>query len=121
MSFRNYAQLEQYVRANPIPAMEVTDINDVMLDSEKSHIDFIALHHLPTDTLDGYAPLKIYDDGNCFPQVCSYLVSKHEDRYDEFWVRIIYKLVESKDMYLNNDYVSKGTSVIDCRPNCHVL
>ena len=44
--------------------------------------------------------------------VCSYLVSKHEDRHDEFWVRIIYELVERKDIYLNNDYVSKGASVI---------
>ena len=114
-SFRNYAQLQQYVMANPIPKMEIINSNYVMLNSEKTHIDFIALHHLPTDAPDGYAPLKINGDGNCFPRVCSYLVSKHEDRYDEFCVRIIYELVESKDMYLNNDYISKGTSIIHRR------
>ena len=70
---------------------------------------------MPKDALDGYAPLKIHGDGNCFPQVFSYLLSKHEDRYDELWVRIIYKLVEKKDMYLNNDYVSKGASIIHRR------
>ena len=70
MSFRNFEQLQQYVRANLITEMEKINVDDVMLDSEKSHPDFIALHHLPTDVLDGYAPLKIHDDGNCFRQVC---------------------------------------------------
>ena len=67
MSFRNYEKLEQYVRANPIPEIEIPNINDVMLDSEKCHTKFIVLHHLPTDAPDGYAPLKIHGDGNCFP------------------------------------------------------
>ena len=115
MSFRNYAQLQQYVTANPFPEMEIININDVMLDSEKSCIDFIALHHLPTDAPDGYAPLKIHGDGNSFPRVCSYLVSKHEDRYDKFCVRVIYELVQRKGMYLNNDYISKGVSIIHRR------
>ena len=115
MCFRNFAELQQYVMANPIPEMETIDINDVMFNSEKSHLDFIALHHLPTDALDGYAPVKIHGDGNCFPRVCSYLASKHQDRYHEFRVRIIYELVQKKDMYLNNEYVSKGASIIHRR------
>ena len=67
MCFRNFAEPEQYVMANPIPEMEAIDIDDVVLDSEKSHLDFIALRHLPTDAPDGYAPVKIHGDGNCFP------------------------------------------------------
>ena len=49
MSFRNFAQQQQYARVNPIPAMERLDISDVMSDLERSCLDFIALHHLPKD------------------------------------------------------------------------
>ena len=112
MNFTNFTQLEHYVRANLLPQMEFLNINDEMLQCEKSRLDYIALHHLPTDAPDGYAPVNIFGDGNCFPRTCSYLVGKNEDRYTEFRVCIVYELVQNKDIYLNDTYVSKGASII---------
>ena len=108
MNFTNFTQLEHYVRANPLPQMEFLNINDEVLQCEKSRLDYIALHHLPTDAPDGYAPADIFGDGNCFPRTCSYLVGKNEDKYTEFCVCIVYELVQNKDIYLNDTYVSKG-------------
>ena len=86
MSFRDFEQLEQYIVRNPLPEMERLTIDDAMLQSDKDLLDFVALHHLPKDAPDGYAPVKIFGDGNCFPRVCSYLASKHQERYTEFRV-----------------------------------
>ena len=92
--------------------MEFLNINDEMLQCKKSKLDYIALHHLPTDAPNGYAPINIFGGGNCFPRTCSYLVGKNEDRYTEFRVCIVYELVQNKDIYLNDTYVSKGASII---------
>ena len=86
MFFRDFEQLEQYIVRNPLPEMERLTIDDAMLQSDKDLLDFVALHHLPKDAPDGYAPVKIFGDGNCFPRVCSYLASKHQERYPEFRV-----------------------------------
>ena len=112
MNFTNLAQLEHYVSTNPLPEMELQNINDAMLQCDQSRIDYIALHHLPNDAPDGYAPVKIFGDGSCFPRTCSYLVGKNQVRYTEFHVCIIYELVQNKCMYLNDTYVSKGASII---------
>ena len=91
--------------------MEFLNINDEMLQCEKCRLDYIALHHLPSDAPDGYALINIFGDDNCFPRTCSYLVGKNEDRYTEFHVRIVYELVQNKGIYLNDTYVSKGASI----------
>ena len=80
MNFTNFGQLEHYVNTNPLPEMEILNIDDVIMISDKSRIDYIALHHLLTDAPDGYAPVKIFGDRNCFPRACSYLVTKHQER-----------------------------------------
>ena len=116
MNFTNFCELEDYVNTNPVPEMEVLNTDDVMMECDKSRIDYVA-HHLPTDAPDGYAPVSIFGDGNCFPRTCSYLVAKHQERYTEFRVWIIYELVLHKNMYLNDEYVSKGTSVVRHRGN----
>ena len=117
MNFTNFCELEDYVNTNPVPEMEVLNIDDVMMECDKSRIDYVALHHLPTDAPDGYAPVSIFGGGNCFPRACSYSVAKHQKRYTEFPVWIIYELVLHKNMYLNDEYVSKGTSVVHHRGN----
>ena len=98
MNFTNFRQLEHYVNTNPLPEMEVLNIEDVMMECDKSRIDYVALHHLPTDAPGGYAPVNIFGDGNCFPRACSYLVAKHHERYTEFHVQIIYELVLQKNV-----------------------
>ena len=57
MPFTNFAQLPQYVVTNPLPQIERLDLHGSMLDCEKNELDFTALHHLPRDTLDRYAPV----------------------------------------------------------------
>ena len=86
MSFINFVLLEQYIATNQLPEIEALSIDDAMLESDKNHLDYVTLHHLPPDGPDGYAPVKIFGDGNCFPHMCSYLVSKHQERYPEFRV-----------------------------------
>ena len=81
MNFTNLAQLEHYVSTNPLPQMELLNLNDAMLECDKSRLDYIALHHLPTDAPDGYTPVRIFGNGNCFPRTCSYLVDKNQIRY----------------------------------------
>ena len=61
--------------------------------------------------------MNIFRDGNCFPRACSYLVTKHQERYAEFCVQIIYELVLQKNMYLSDDYVSKRASIVHDRGN----
>ena len=99
MNFTNLRQLEHYVRANSLPQMELLNPNDDMLECDKSRLDYIALHHLPTDAPDAYSPVKTFRDVNCFPRTCSYLVDKNQDRYTEFHVHIIYKLMQNKEIY----------------------
>ena len=105
-------QLEQYIMKNPLPEMETLSIDDVMLESDKNHLDYVVLHHLPTDAPDRYAAVKIFGDGNCFPCVCSYPAYKDQERYDEFRVHLIYKQVQKKHMYLHDEYVSKGANIL---------
>ena len=51
MSFTNFRQLIHYVNTNPLQEMEVLNIDDVMMACDKNRIDYVALHHLPTDAL----------------------------------------------------------------------
>ena len=45
-------QLEQYIATNPLPEIETLSIDDAMLESDKNHLDYVALHHLPPDGPD---------------------------------------------------------------------
>ena len=89
--------------------------DQALSESDRNRIDYIALHHLPNDCPDNYVPVRIHEDGNCFPRTCSYLACQHEDMYHEFCVQIIYELVLNYNKYTDNEYMSRGTSVIHKR------
>ena len=108
---RDYDALEQYIHSNPIAPLQVT-CDQYLNETDKNRIDYIALHHLPSDAPQNYVPVHIHGDGNCFPHVCSYLACKNEDMYNECRVCIIYKLVSNQKKYKDNKYMSCGASII---------
>ena len=108
---RDYDALEQYILSNPIVPLQVT-CDQYLSETDKNRIDYIVLHRLPSDAPQNYVPVRIHGDGNCFPCACSYLACRHEDMYDEFRVRIIYKLVSNHNKCKDNGYMSQGASII---------
>ena len=57
-----------------------------MTEALKSKLDFFALHYLPPDAPDSYAPLEIVGDGNCFPRTVSFMLFGTEGRHTEIHV-----------------------------------
>ena len=106
-SISHFDDLQEYVNSNPLPAFEGSVQQD-MTENDKLKLDFVALHHLPQDAPDSFAPISVDGDGNCFPRSVSYILEKHEDRHKEIRVRIVYKAIQNMDKYLDNQYVSIG-------------
>ena len=106
-SINNFDDLQQYVNSNPLPEFEgVPNVN--MTEEDKANLNFVALHHLPTDAPDEFAPISIEGDGNCFPRTVSYILQKNQACHKEIHVRIVYKAVQNMVKYLDNAYVSTG-------------
>ena len=76
---RGYDALQQYIHSNPIPALQMT-CDQHLSQTDKNRIDYIALHHLPSDAPENYVPVCIHGDGNYFPCACSYLACRNEDK-----------------------------------------
>ena len=106
-SISSFDDLQEYVNSNPLPAFEGSAQQD-MTENDKSKLDFVALHHLPQDALDSFAPIFVDGDGNCFPRRVSSMLEKHEGRHKEIRVRIDYKAIQNLEKYLDNQYVSIG-------------
>ena len=104
---RNFDDLQAYVNSNPLPEFEGVT-NDNMLESDKANLDFVALHHLPNDAPDGFAPISMEGDGNCFPRTVSYILQKNQAHHKEIRTRILYEAIHNMDKYLDNDYVTIG-------------
>ena len=106
-SISNFDDLQQYVNSNLLPNFEgLPNVN--MTEEDKANLDFVALHHLPNDALDGFAPISIEGDGNCFPRTVSYILQKDQAHHKEIHVRIVYEAVQNMAKYLDNAYVSIG-------------
>ena len=106
-SISNFDDLQQYVNSNPLPNFEgLPNVN--MTEEDKANLDFVALHHLPNDAPDGFAPISIEGDGNCFPRTVSYILQKDQARHKEIHVRIVYEAVQNMVKYSDNAYVSIG-------------
>ena len=108
---RDYDALEQYIHSNPITHLQVA-CDQYLSETDRNTIDYIALHHLPSDAPQNYVPVCIHGDGNCFPHACNYLACKDEDMYYEIRVWIIYRLVSNQNKYKDNEYMSCGASII---------
>ena len=79
-----------------------------MLENEKDILDYVALHHLPGDPPDSFAPLKIYGDINCCPRYLSYLVYSHENNHVKMRIRIEVEGVLNKGQHLQEPCIKKG-------------
>ena len=106
-SISNFDDLQEYVNSNPLPAFEGS-VQQNMTESDKSKLDIVALHHLPQDAPDSFAPISVGGDGNCFPRSVSYILEKHEDRHNEMRVRIVYEAIQNMDKHIDNQYVNIG-------------
>ena len=93
-SINHFDDLQEYINSNLLPAFEGSVQQD-MTGNDKSKLDFVALHHLPQDAPDSFAPISVDGDGNCFPRSVSYILEKHEGRHKE-----IKLLEEDKDEVL---------------------
>ena len=81
-SCATFTALMHYVSQNPLPPL-VCNVNTIMLPAESNLIDYVALHYLPFDAPQSFAPIKIIGDGNCFPRSLSYLLFKDQDHHQE--------------------------------------
>ena len=106
----NFTEL-QYIQWNPLSVL-TPNIDIVMSEQDKQFIDFVALHYLPSDAPDSFAPVSIVGDGNCFPRSISYVLFRTQSCYDEIRTRIIYESVQNMDMYLDNAYLQMGANHI---------
>ena len=84
------------------------NLHTEVLENEKEMLDYVALHHLPADAPDSFAPVKIYGDRNCFPRCFSSLVYGHENNHVEMRIRIVTEGILNKGHYLQESYIKKG-------------
>ena len=105
----NFTDLRNFVQTNPLPPLKCM-LHTQMTESAKRNLDFVALHYLPKDAPDSYAPYKIVGDGNCFPRSVNYLVFGTQDRHIEIRVWLVYKAVINKELYLDNNYLCRGAN-----------
>ena len=85
-----FSELRDYIESNPTPELNV-NIDTKMYESDKNILDFVALHYLPSDAPDSYAPVKITGDGNCFPCSVSYVAFCTQNKHAEIRTRIVYE------------------------------
>ena len=110
-SISNFDDLQEYINSNPLPIFKGLVQQD-MTESDKSKLDFVALHHLPQDAPDSVAPISVDGDGNCFPRSVSYILQKHEERHKEMRVRIVYEAIQNMDKYLGaQNFYGRATLV----------
>ena len=64
----------------------VCELHTQMTEAAKANLDDVALHYLPHDVPDSYAPYKLVGNGNCYPRSVSYLVFVIQERHTEIHV-----------------------------------
>ena len=87
-----FSDLKQYIESNPIPPL-TGNVDTNMYESNKNFLDFVALHYLPSDAPDSYAPVKVIRDGNCFPRSVSFVVFHMQNKHAEIRTCIVYESV----------------------------
>ena len=90
-SYSNYEDLSEYVKENPLPFFDV-NIDLILHDHDRSHLDPVALHYIPHDAPQGFASCKIQGDGNCFPRTLSFICFRNEYMHHEFRVHLLTNL-----------------------------
>ena len=70
-----YDELHTYVKSHYIPEMDCF-VSGVLTAEDRDRIDMVALHYRPSDIDQNLVPVKVYGDGNCFPEALATLLSK---------------------------------------------
>ena len=104
-----FTDLQEYIQWNPLPALNA-NINVVMSEQDRQFLDFVALHYIPNDAPESFAPISIVGDGNCFPRTISYLLFRTQSHHEEIRTRIIYESINNMAMYLDNAYLQMGAN-----------
>lgn len=86
------------------------DPNCVTILSNGLEVDELAVDRYPDDVPDKRTlyPCKTKADGNCLPSTGSIFAYGDPNHTSEMRVRILHELVLHKDMYLDNDFLSRG-------------
>ena len=105
----SYRTLQDHIETNPLPHL-IFKRDIIMSESDKSNLDFVALHHFPSDVPDSFAPVSVLGDGNCFCRAVSYLLFRNESRHAEIRTRIVYEAVNNMAHYLDKSYVQQGAN-----------
>ena len=113
-SKQTFTDLQNYVQSNPLPSF-VCELHTQMTEAAKPNLDYVALHYLPHDVPDSYAPYKIVGNGNFYPRSVSYFVFGTQERHAEIHVRLIYEAIKNKNIYLDNNYLCMGANHEYCR------
>ena len=110
---RNYTELEGICRDS---AALVTEI---ALPPKEQHylttppgvsVDSMSLQLLPHDAPPLHFPVNIIGDGNCLPRTVSMLTFGLEERHIEMRVHLVMDMSMHFHLYLNHNFLSKGTS-----------
>ena len=99
--------IREYIAANPLPQIVCT-IDTNMSEQDKELLDYVALHYLPRDAPNGFAPVAVIGDGNCFCRAISFLLFRTQEKHHEVRTRIVYESVLNIDKYLNSEYLQHG-------------
>ena len=103
----SFNELDELLSKLQMPQL-ICKLHTEILENEKDMLDFVALHHLPANASNSFAPIKIYCDENCFPRCLSYLVYGHENNHVEMRIRIVTEGILNKGHYLQESYLKKG-------------
>ena len=91
------------MHSNVLPSfMYEKDI--IMSEDDRNNLDFVALHYLPSDAPDSFAPISVIGDGNCFYRVVSYALFRTQNCYHKIRTRIVYESVKTMYKYLDTNY-----------------
>ena len=101
--------LKHHIHSNVLPLF--TYEKDIaMSENDRNNLDFVALHYLPSDAPDSFAPISIIGDGNCFFRAVSYALFRTQNHYHEIRTRIVYESVKNMDKYLDTQYAQQGAN-----------
>ena len=83
--------IRKYIAANPLPQIVCT-IDTNMSEKDKELLNYVVLHYLPRDAPNGFVPVAVIEDCNCFCRAINLLF--RTQKYHEVRTRIVYESVK---------------------------
>ena len=101
---KTYLALKEEVKKITLPIKVQENLTD--LEIKNPTPDKISLDIYPHDAPQGYTPISVYGDGNCFTRSLSVLVYGNEEKHTELRARLCAEAVVHNEFYLDNDYLN---------------